>query len=114
MKQDDTLPNLSETAISNAIINHLTDLGCIVVRINSSRVGRLASYFIWPFGISKGLPDLLVLHGARFAFVEVKTQRGTLNQAQRAVHAEFAKRGIPVCVARSVEDADAFVRQTMF
>jgi hypothetical protein len=63
-----------------------------------------AARFRW-LGVTAGVPDLVVIPpGGRAHFLEVKSERGSLSQAQRAVMAQLEKLGAPVAVVRSIDD----------
>lgn len=57
-------------------------------------------------GMLPGMPDLLVLgsHG-RTGFIEVKTPKGSVTQAQQNVQSMLTRMGHQVAVVRSVDEA---------
>lgn len=55
-------------------------------------------------GLTPGVPDLAIIGGRLIWFVEVKSARGRVSDAQEAFHAWCAANGTPYCVARSVDD----------
>lgn len=68
---------------------------------------RLAQAVGVGMGVHPGFPDLVVVTGGRVLFLEIKTERGVLSQAQRAVGAALQAQGLPWAVVRSVDDARA-------
>lgn len=55
-------------------------------------------------GLTPGVDDLAIVGCGRIWFVEVKSKRGRVSEAQEAWHAWCAANGTPYCVARSVDD----------
>ncbi len=62
-------------------------------------------------GVCPGWPDIEIIAGGKPYFIEVKRRKGVLSVAQRVVLANLEAQGIECCVARSVEDAERFLRQ---
>ena len=61
-------------------------------------------------GVVSGFPDLSVLlPGGRTLYIEMKSDVGRLSDAQRALHERLRAMGHCVGVARSIEDARAFL-----
>ena len=60
--------------------------------------------FKW-LGVVAGIPDLVVVarNGASY-FIEVKTERGNLSEAQRAIRDRLMAMRVPYTVARSIDD----------
>lgn len=56
-------------------------------------------------GVVRGVPDLIFCHEGRFIGLELKSEKGTLSDAQRAVHPLIAQAGGRVEVARSIAEA---------
>ena len=56
-----------------------------------------------------GDPDFVICRNARAAFIELKMPKGILSPAQVARHAELARAGCAVMVARSLEEAVAWI-----
>lgn len=56
--------------------------------------------------LGTGFPDLIVLYRDVIRLVEVKTRTGRLSAAQKALAAVW-----PVSVVRSIDDAEAFMRE---
>ena len=66
-------------------------------------------------GVIPGIPDLMLaapsasgLHGL---FIELKTARGSVSQAQRKAHAALEDQGYRVAVARGYEAAKAAITE---
>lgn len=56
-------------------------------------------------GLMPGIPDLCIIAPLGQAyFLEVKSGKGPLSDAQKDVHALFALRGIPYAIVRSIDD----------
>lgn len=62
-------------------------------------------------GQRSGMPDLLLAGEGRVIGVEVKTPKGTLSPAQKDTIAALAEAGIPTIIVRSVDEAEAVLRQ---
>jgi len=58
----------------------------------------------------EGIPDLLIGFMGDTYLMEVKSKTGKLNERQQLWHSDW--RGYPVSVARTVEDALAFIGAT--
>lgn len=86
-----------ETTLTNRITSLLSGFGCWCIKIHGSQY-QMA-----------GLPDLMVLRGGRVVFIEVKTPSGRTSKVQDVVIAKIQRYGVPVCVARSPEEALEFV-----
>jgi hypothetical protein len=91
---------MSETDLSRRIREALRQLGCWVVRQQSS--GRRGVRSV--ASGEPGLPDIQVLapvHG----FIEVKVPGGRLNANQELWHARARNAGLRVAVVHSVDEA---------
>lgn len=66
---------------------------------------------LFRLGLKAGFPDLLIQwRPARSLWIEMKTRSGTLSNAQKEMRGKLTEIGIPVVVARSVDDViDALV-----
>jgi hypothetical protein len=62
-------------------------------------------------GVRPGIPDLFVAGEGRVIGVEVKASKGSLSPAQRDTIAALAAAGIPTVIVRSVDEAEAVLRQ---
>jgi len=70
------------------------------------RTPREASLLKWT-GVLAGVPDLAIVAGGRAFFVEVKTAKGRLSDAQREMIGKLESLGAPVAIAKSIDDARA-------
>jgi len=64
-------------------------------------------------GLTPGIPDMIFLWNGKAYGIEFKTETGTLQPAQRQIHTTWESNGIPVIVARSVDDALNFVKSIL-
>ena len=86
---------------------------------NAARRSRVAQAALKSTGNKPGFPDIIILppimlleerDGWAPLFIEVKASRGYPTQTQRARHRRLMDLGYSVCVARSPEDAERFLR----
>ena len=93
---------MTEAEIQKQIIDYLKASGCTVIRVNSGRVKARNGYVhLAP----DGTPDLLAItRRGRHVWIEVKTPKGKLRDAQRAWIDRHRARGCEVVVARALED----------
>ena len=91
----DALPPMSEDELSAVIKGAMEAYGCTVYSVERQRQQQTA-----------GVPDLIVFHHrrARFAFVELKTSRGRLSNAQREFRDLCRRTGTPWRLWRCVQD----------
>lgn len=62
-------------------------------------------------GTMPGIPDLFVAGEGRVIGVEVKAPKGSPSPAQRDTIAALAAAGIPTVIVRSIDEAEAVLRQ---
>lgn len=63
-------------------------------------------------GCKAGFPDLQFIWRGGIAFIEVKKPKGaTVSPEQKAVHARLTELGWPITIAKSVDDAHAFLKR---
>lgn len=55
-------------------------------------------------GMRAGVPDYLIVYGGRVSWIELKSKRGSLSEAQKRVHRELRNAGCEVVVARSIAE----------
>lgn len=93
----------NEAAITAATLEHWRAFGVhgsLVASIPNMRAHGQA-------GLTKGLPDLLVLSpqlGARTGFIELKAGRGRLSVEQKVMGGFLAERGAPYAVCRGRDE----------
>jgi hypothetical protein len=62
-------------------------------------------------GFKVGFPDLICIWRGGAAFIEVKRPKGSTTSAeQKAVHERLERLGYPVLIAKSANDAHAFLK----
>ena len=79
----------------NEIVHALRQVGATVILLHEA---------------GEGIPDLLIGYRRETYLMEVKSKTGKLNERQQLWHSDW--RGYPVSVARTVEDALAFIGAT--
>jgi hypothetical protein len=62
-------------------------------------------------GVRAGLPDLCVVYRGSTIFIELKTARGVLSEAQRQMHRKLGYCGCTVLVCRSLEGVECALRE---
>lgn len=61
-------------------------------------------------GLRAGVPDLIVIHRGRALFLELKTKRGVMSAAQKAMQQLLIYSGATVVVCRRVDDVERALR----
>jgi hypothetical protein len=93
-----------ETKDQAGIVSTLEGLGYLVIRTNSGRVPVRGG---WMHLAPEGTPDLRVVGRT---WLETKTDKGKLSEAQKRMHARLIAAGERVAVVRSVAEALEAVR----
>ena len=92
-----------ETDIQKEIMTMLLNIGIVAWR-NPGQARRVAGG-VRVKNATTGIPDILgVCRNGRFLGIEVKTQKGRIEDHQEAFHTWISSAGGLVFVARSVED----------
>ncbi|MDM1049351.1 hypothetical protein HX018_14000 [Sphingobacterium hotanense] len=60
-------------------------------------------------GVVAGIPDMILVHHGRCYGFELKTETGTVSQAQNEVHQVWKEDGTPVYLIRSLEEYIAVI-----
>ncbi len=87
-------PKLKESNIHKAVIDHWRKCGkpkTLVATIPNMRAHG-------QYGLTKGLPDLIVIGPGLHGYIELKTETGSLSQPQRDFQDLCAAVGIPFAV----------------
>ena len=98
-------PQSTEAQVQKAIITYLQLKGWLVAHIPNG--GRDAAHRrqMARQGAVNGWPDLVAIdRQGQTLWVEVKTAKGRISPAQKAVISELEARGCQVLVARSLDD----------
>lgn len=61
-------------------------------------------------GYAAGCPDILIVHSGRALFLELKSKKGALSDAQREAHKRIGWAGADVLVARTVDAVQTWLR----
>lgn len=96
-----------EDSIEAAIVAALQCHGWLVIPVQAERTngGRRTRRHAMP-----GTPDLVALRAGQGVLIEVKRPTGKVRKAQALYHAYAAKHGVPVIVARGIEDVEDLCR----
>jgi len=86
-----------EAALENYMVEGVHDAGGLALKMD-------------PRG-NAGVPDLMILFKGNVFFVELKTERGTVQPHQKAKHRLFDLHGHPVHILRGKEQVDYFIEQ---
>lgn len=104
--------SISEADIQKAIINHLrlrakpSTWWC---HLNNNSTNMIAGKRNKSLGVVRGAPDLMFMIDGRCVFVELKTMKGVVSDAQKFTHAQIQKAGGEVHVARGLDAALALL-----
>jgi len=101
----------TEAQIQQAIVNYLRAMGWYVVVTDAGEAARAARERHRRGRIRAGTPDLVALRGGRGMMIEVKRPSGRLTERQRMEHDRLRELGVPVTIARSVEDVERFLEE---
>lgn len=66
--------------------------------------GRMRGQQLKRTGSKAGTPDILVISEGRAIWLELKSQKGTVSDAQLYCHAQLTRAKSPVYVVRSLDD----------
>ena len=85
---------MKESQIHKAVVQHWEALGLPGTLLATiPNMGAMGQY-----GLTKGLPDLIVIGPRLHGYIELKTEAGRLSQAQRHFQSLCIARGIPFYV----------------
>lgn len=66
--------------------------------------GKVRGQILKGLGLKPGVPDILLVDGSRCFWLELKSKRGQLSQAQRECHDALKRAGCPVAVIKSIDE----------
>jgi hypothetical protein len=74
------------------------------------RHAAVAAKLKW-LGVKPGIPDIVIVWRGRAIFIELKAQKGSLSEAQKAMQSRLVLSGAVVFeVARSVDEVEGFLK----
>lgn len=91
--------------IANALRAVLTDETVWLHVPNGKRRSKAEAGKLKAMGVLAGIPDLLFAHAGRLYAIELKVGRSTASDAQKECHAALTRVGVPITIARSLDDA---------
>ncbi len=101
-------PQPSERAVQMAIIARLHTQGVFTCHIpNAGKRGAVTGARLKQEGMVAGFPDLYCANHGRHVLLEVKAATGRLSPNQVDCHAALRRRGVPVAVVYSQDEAVA-------
>jgi len=100
----------TEAQLQALIVNYLRMHGWRVLVTDAGEAARSSRTRHRRGLVSPGTPDLTILRDGMGAMIEVKTKRGRVSKTQAAEHERLRELGVPVCVAKSLEDVELFLR----
>ncbi len=71
--------------------------------------GEMRGRILKGTGYKAGCPDLMILFDGRAHFIELKSAKGVLSEAQKQIHDELRAAQCPVEVCRSLDDVRALM-----
>ena len=89
---------MTETELQKQCNEYLTTRGIHFFHLQKGR-GNAQQYIQ-----CAGLPDTLIWYHGRHCLIELKTETGTLNTAQKREFPKFDNAGFPVQVVRSLDE----------
>ncbi len=66
--------------------------------------GELRGKILRGLGLKPGVPDIILVDGSRCFWLELKSKRGQLSQAQLDCHRALLRAGCPVAVIRDINE----------
>ena len=106
---------ISEHGLQMAVLQHLRtygrrDLNWFAIP-NAGRRTLYSGNRMKQEGMQSGVADLcIMLDRGRAAWLELKTERGTQSDTQKGFEAICKRLGHPYCVARTIDQAVAFLK----
>ena len=103
------LKRMTEAQIQEAVIDHLEAYHARGVfwfhPANGGTRGKIEPVRFKAQGVVAGVPDLVIIREGRALFLELKTEKGLLSDAQRNAHAALAIAGAPVVTCYGLDHA---------
>lgn len=80
---------------------------CYWTAIGHGGGGELRGAILKGMGLKAGCPDVLIVHGGKAHFIELKAPRGSLSPAQKLAHMAITEAGATVAVCKTLEQIEA-------
>lgn len=97
-----------ESKIQKEIMNYLESQNFLVIRNHTQGVRYTRGRGSNP---NKGISDLTIIKNGKIAFIEVKTEKGKLEESQIDFIEKALKYGVPMLVASDVIHVSQFISQ---
>ncbi len=72
--------------------------------------GKVRGARLKAMGYKAGFPDIQIFYEGRVICLELKSKKGRLSPAQKAMHEQLTSAGVLVFTARSVPEVEGFLR----
>lgn len=72
--------------------------------------GKTRGAILKSMGLKAGIPDVLIVHGSRTLFIELKATDGRVSAQQTDMHVRLRKAGAEVYTCRSLEQVEMTLR----
>lgn len=105
---------IKESAVQRQLLDwlHAACPNAIVFAVpNGEHRNKITAAKLKGQGVKAGAPDLIVADSGVIAFVEVKTGKGRLSEAQKAFRDACAEHRLPYGVVRGIGDLQAFLSE---
>lgn len=103
-KQPKSAKKPLESEIQSAICQYLALKGYFFWRQNTGSLFREGRFFSMPKYSMNGIPDIILIKDGAFIGIEVKREKGVLNDAQLEFNRLCVKNGATYLIARSIDD----------
>ncbi len=80
---------------------------------NGGARSRVEAAIYTSLGVKPGVPDLIIIYRGRVVAIELKSEKGRLSPAQKAMHEQLMLAGATVYTATSLAQVEDFLRTLM-
>ena len=101
-----------ELALQRQVVEYLNVVlvGAWVTHFPAGGGGRIRGALLKSAGLRAGVPDILIIVDGRARWIELKTKRGRLSEAQRDTHDALLRAGCGVAVCHDIDEVRRAVR----